>query len=43
MDNNAVVEEGTVDYQILIDYINEDLGGVIGSDYADTQNRIIVE
>lgn len=42
MDNSLIIDEGMVDYQVLITYITENLGGTIGEDYAETENRITV-
>ncbi len=43
MDNEMVVEEGMVDYQILITYINDYLNGTIGERYSAPEGRITVE
>ena len=42
MDNNFTIDCVMVDYQILIDYIADTLGGTVGEDYADVygQGRI---
>lgn len=42
MGHALLTDEGTPDYQILIDYIDS-LGGVIGKEYARAQGRIVVE
>ncbi len=44
-DATVAVENAGQDYQILIDYIVEDLGGVIGKDYSDPygQGRIVIK
>lgn len=42
-DNEMVVEEGMVDYQILITYISDYLGGSIGEQYSSPDGRITVE
>ena len=43
-DDEIILDYITTDNQILMDYINEVLGGVIGKDYADPygQGRITV-
>ncbi len=43
MDNDYIIDEGMLDYQILIAYVDEALGGVIGEEYAQPQGRILVE
>lgn len=43
MDNEMVVEEGMVDYQILITYINDYLNGTVGERYSAPEGRITVE
>ncbi len=43
MDNPLPMDEGMVDYQVLITYMTEHLGGVIGAAYAETQDRIVIE
>ncbi len=35
VDNDAVVDEGITDIQALIDYVSQDLGGVIGAGYEN--------
>lgn len=42
MDKPLTVDEGLADYQILIDYINGSLGGVIGTEYEKAQGRILI-
>ena len=42
-DNETVIEEGMVDYQILITYISDHLGGIIGERYSAPDGRITVE
>ncbi len=41
-DNNFLMDSGMIDNQVLINYIIEGLGGVVGEDYADPygQGRI---
>jgi hypothetical protein len=43
-DNNSVVQPVILDNQVLITYIQEYLGGVVGADYANAygQGRITV-
>ena len=43
MDNSLDVDEGMTDYQVLITYINDYLGGSIGEEYDEPQGRIVVE
>lgn len=43
MDNTLTINEGMLDYQVLITYITDPLGGTVSSDYAQTQGRITVE
>ena len=42
MDNTLTMDEGMLDYQVLVTYITDHLGGTIGSDYAQPQGRITV-
>lgn len=35
VDNDVVVDEGITDIQALIDYVSQDLGGVIGAGYEN--------
>ena len=42
-DNELIISEGMADYQVLIGYITEYLGGVVGEEYAGPQGRITVE
>lgn len=41
-DHEFLSDEGTPDYQVLIDYINGSLNGVIGREYESVQGRIMV-
>ena len=43
-DDEIILDYITTDNQLLMDYINEVLGGVIGKDYADPygQGRITI-
>lgn len=43
-DNNFLMDSGMIDNQVLINYIVESLGGVVGEDYADPygQGRITI-
>lgn len=43
MDNQLLIDEGMADYQVLITYMSENLGGSIGSAYADAAGRITVQ
>lgn len=42
MDNELTLNEGMLDYQILITYITENLGGSVDSSYGAPQDRITV-
>lgn len=42
MDHEFLLDESMLDYQVLMEYV-EQLGGVIGEAYAQTEGRIIVE
>lgn len=41
-DNELVIDEGTIDNQVLIAFISEHLSGVIPSEYGDPKGRITV-
>ena len=41
-DCNILLDETLIDNQVLINYINDYLGGVIGSQYSATEGRITV-
>ena len=43
MDNTLTMDESMLDYQVLITYLTDHLGGTVGSDYARPQGRIAVE
>lgn len=43
MDNTLLMDEGILDYQAIITYITETLGGQLGDLYAETEGRITVE
>ena len=43
MDNTLTINEGMLDYQVLITYVADYLDGTVGSDYAQPQGRITVE
>lgn len=43
MDNELIVDGGIADYQVLIDYITEHLGGKIDNRYAQAEGRITVK
>ncbi len=40
-DNTLVIDEGILDYEILINYISETMNGTISERYASTEGRII--
>ena len=40
MDNTLIIDEGLLDYQVLITYMADYLGGAVGADYAAAQARI---
>lgn len=42
MDNTLIIDEGMLDYQVLITYMTDYLGGTVGEDYAAAQARITV-
>ena len=42
-DNELVMDEGMLDYQILIQYLTEDLGGVVSNSYETPQGRITIK
>ena len=42
MDNTLIIDEGMLDYQVLITYMTDYLGGTEGEDYAAVQTRITV-
>lgn len=42
-DHEFLTDEGTPDYQVLIDYISGSLNGVIGKEYEGPQRRIVIE
>ena len=43
MDNTLTMNEGMLDYQVLITYITNHLDGTVGSEYAQPQGRITVK
>lgn len=43
MDKPLSIDDGLADYQVLIDYISNDLGGVIGKEYEKPQGRIVIQ
>lgn len=43
MDNKLKVDGGILDYQVLVTYITDYLGGSIGEEYRKVQGRITVE
>lgn len=42
MDNNYLIDGGISDYQVLTQYITENLNGNLGSGYGELQDRIVV-
>lgn len=43
MDNTLIRDEGMLDYQVLITYLTDILGGAVTEEYAETQSRITVK
>lgn len=43
MDNELLLDDGMADYQVLMNYIDGQLGGSIGAQYSEPQGRIVVE
>ena len=43
MDNKLILNEGMLDYQVLITYFTENLDGIVGKEYSAVQGRIIIE
>ncbi|MBD5443993.1 MAG: bifunctional metallophosphatase/5'-nucleotidase [Lachnospiraceae bacterium] len=43
MDNPLTIDDGLTDYMILENYIQNDLGGVIGVEYEKPQGRIVIQ
>ena len=41
-DNEFIIDESILDYQAVIIYVTEHLGGVIPERYRNTEGRIIV-
>lgn len=41
-DNTLTIDGGMMDYEILITYLEDILGGTIGEEYATPQGRINV-
>ena len=42
-DSPVLVDSAMSDYQVLMTYMSEFLGGVVGSEYAAPQGRITIE
>ena len=42
-DNEYIIEEGILDYQVLTTYITEHLNGQLGEYYSDVQGRIVIK
>lgn len=43
MDNELLIDEGMADYQVLVEYMTETLGGKIDASYAKPEGRITVK
>ncbi len=43
MDNVLLIDEGMLDYEILINYITENLNGELSELYSETEERIVIE
>lgn len=43
MDNKLTIDGGMLDYQILMTYLTDYLGGTVGNEYTGPQGRIMVE
>ncbi len=43
VDNILTLDEGMPDYQVILTYITEELGGAVDSTYAGPQGRIKIE
>ena len=43
MDNELTIDGGMLDYQILMTYLTDHLGGTVGNEYTEPQGRITVE
>ncbi len=43
MDNVLLIDEGMIDYEILINYITENLNGELSELYSETEERIVIE
>ncbi len=43
VDNMLTLYEGMPDYQVVLTYITEELGGAVDSTYAGPQGRIKIE
>ena len=43
MDNELTVDEGMIDYEILMTYLKNELNGTVGDEYALPQGRIVIK
>ena len=43
MDNELTVDEGMLDYEILMTYLTDGLNGTVGDEYALPQERIVIK
>lgn len=43
VDNKLLIDEGVLDYQVLIDYITEYLNGNLSKNYSDIEGRITIK
>ena len=41
-DNVLLIDEGMIDYEILINYITENLNGEMSALYSETEGRIVI-
>jgi len=42
-DNKLLINEGMLDYQVLMTYVTKNLNGAVGKEYAEPQGRITVQ
>ena len=43
IDNELTVDEGMIDYEILMTYLTDGLNGTVGEEYALPQKRIEIK
>ena len=43
MDNELLIYEGALDYEVLITYMTDVLGGKLGEKYATSEGRITIK